>query len=488
MTSCTAGPVVPWSLLVVASVGLGGTLAFGLGIDLRWWLLPTCMLAMAAVARPRWPRLDGWLPNLAALLGVLAIGYGALATPDRSWDGFATWSLTARHLAAGATVDHPYFTDATVYHAARGYPLLQPLLLAQLTHWLGDHGGRVLFPLLWWWLLLSLREALRAVDVEARPRRLATLGLAAVPLFVEPGHGSAESGFADLLLATLLLHAGSAVLRGRLLAALVVGLALPLAKQEGAWHAALWIAAAIGTGRGRPAMGLALGASLAALSWAPVRARLLLQPEAAATQTLLAVALPWVALLGAAALRPPRRRWWLVAALLATAGLAVGQPTWLPAAIQASLADHAIAPAALLPIAGALLQHLVWLRKFGLSFVVLLAALAALRRHGSAATSALLRPLHCWWLGWLLTITLYLASRGDLLELFLREGLARYLAQSVGVVWLGIGLALAQLGAGPAASHDPAPGTPRGQATDATGPGDPPAPPGRSRGTAPASY
>ena len=141
-----------------------------------------------------------------------------------------------------------------------------------------------------------------------------------------------------------------------------------------------------------------------------------------------------------------------------------------------------------MPIAGALLQHLVWLRKFGLSFVVLLAALAALRRHGSAATSALLRPLHCWWLGWLLTITLYLASRGDLLELFLREGLARYLAQSVGVVWLGIGLALAQLGAGPAASHDPAPGTPRGQATDATGPGDPPAPPGRSRGTAPASY
>lgn len=438
----------PFAVLVVTFVAVLGHACWWCGMPVGRWILPTALLLAAALRRPALPRFDGWLATVVATAGVLAIAYGSLATMDRSWDGFATWSLTARHLAAGADLEHPYFANPTVYHAVRGYPLLQPMLLQQASLWLGEVGGRVLFPLLWLWLLMAVRAPLVALGVPARLRLFTVAGIALVPLFTEPGHGSAESGFAELLLAVLLTHAAAAIVLRQPWLGFCIGLCLPLCKHEGAVH--LMVLIAVATAAGVPRVGLALagGGAAALCAWVPLQLRLGLQPPAPPLLVAGAALVPLVVFAWSRLLSARRTR--LVALLLALAGaaLAVGFADALPAALGQVVARvaHGLPPwKSCTDIVTSLAEHLVWMRKVGLSFVVLAwaAVLVMRRRRGSGAPPPLVAPLLVYVAVWFLLVVLFLLTLpADQLPLFLREGTGRYLSQILGVAWLGIGLLL----------------------------------------------
>ncbi len=433
----------PFSVLTIVFVAVLGHTALWCGMPVPKWILPIALGLAAVLQRPRWPHFEGWPLGLFVLLGTAAITYGAVATLDRSWDGFCTWSLTARHLAAGATLDHPYFANASVYQATRGYPLLQPILLQQAMLWLGERGGRVLFPLLWVLLLLAVQQPLRALGIAARQRAIAIAGLALVPLFLEPGHGSAESGFADLLLALLLTHGAAAIVQQHFGLALCIAFCLPLAKTEGTVHAtALLTVATLGKG---PRLGaaLAIGLLTSLLGWLPMQARLELAPHAFSASNLLSFGLPIGALAWSCAVRQrsTRRATLVLTGVLAIAGL------WLQPMLASAwpAAARPLAWSSLGSILGSLAQNLVWVRKFGFSYVVLFAAVVwawrTRQRSGSPWPTA--APLLALQGAWFLLIVLFLlALPADRLPLFQREGSPRYLIQMIGVLWLCTGLLL----------------------------------------------
>lgn len=441
----------PFDLVAIAVLGVLGHVLLAGGAALPAVLLPGA-LAVALFCRVAGrPALDGLPTTALVVAGFAAIAYGSLATPDRSWDGFATWSLTARHLAAGETLASPYFANPSVYHAAPGYPLLQPILLQQTSLWLGEAGGRILFPLLWLALLFAVRGPLLAMGVGRHVRALVVAGLALVPLFTEPGHGSAESGFADLLLALLVTHGASAIVLGRVPSAALVGLCLPLCKTEGTVHlfalcfvATLWASS-------RAGWALAIGGAVALAGWLPLQARLTHTAEATELGVVAVAALLPLLLAGfGAAVRLRRTR-------IVALGLGIVGVFWLPSLvgqIPAGLGQTALAlgPQTRWSAAGEVLAtigaNLCWFRKLGGSFVVLAVALVVVRLDRSRAlrppgTLPSVAPLLALLGLGLLAIVLFLLTRpAEQLGLFLREGTVRYLSQLLGVVWLAIGMLL----------------------------------------------
>lgn len=441
----------PFDLMAIALLGVLGHVLLAWGAALPPWLLP-CALAVALVACARGrPTFDGLPTKVIVGAGFVAIAYGSLATQDRSWDGFATWSLTARHLAAGETLAAPYFANPSVYHAAPGYPLLQPILLQQASLWLGEAGGRILFPLLWLALLSAVHAPLLAMGVKRHVRALTVAGLALVPLFTEPGHGSAESGFADLLLALLVTHGAAAILLGRLPAAALVGLCLPWCKIEGTVHlfSLCLVAPLFGSWRG--GLAVATGGAIALAGWLPMQARLTHRAADLGWGVVAMAALLPLLLAGfGAAVRMRRAR-------VVVLGLGVVGGLWLPSLLgllPAGLGQTALALgtqtrwSAVGEVLATIGAILCWFRKFGGSFVVLAVALVVVRlaRVGGARSAAtlpsvapLLAVLGCG----LLAIVLFLLTRpAEDLGLFLREGTVRYLSQLLGVVWLAIGMLL----------------------------------------------
>jgi hypothetical protein len=441
----------PFDLVAIAFLGVLGHVLLARGSALPPWLLP-CALAVALVARPHGrPAFDGLPTKVLVVAGFVAIAYGSLATQDRSWDGFATWSLTARHLAAGETLAAPYFANPSVYHATPGYPLLQPILLQQSSLWLGEAGGRILFPLLWLALLFAVRGPLLAMGVHRHVRALTVAGLALVPLFTEPGHGSAESGFADLLLALLVTHGAAAILLGRWPAAALVGLCLPLCKIEGTVHLFSLCLVAPLFASWRAGLAVAAGGAIALAGWLPVQAQLTHRAADLGGGVVALVALLPLLLVGFGAVMRMRRVRIVVVGLGLVGGL------WLPSLIgqlPAGLGQAALALgtqarwSAVGEVLATIGGILCWFRKLGGSFVVLAAALVAVRleRVRAARTAAsvpsvtpLLALLGCG----LLAVVLFLLTRpAEDLGLFLREGTVRYLSQLLGVVWLAIGMLL----------------------------------------------
>ena len=448
----TDGANLPFSLLAIALVGGTGQLCLGLGLSPPQWILPLGLALALAITRPwrgwsggpgTW-RASTWLLLFAIAGGALAIAWGSIATTDRSWDGFATWSLTARHLLAGETLDSPYFADPTVFHYVRGYPLLQPVLLQQFGNWLGEAGSRVWFALAWLALLQGVAGAVRAGGGNSSSIRLAIAGIAVTPMFLEPGGGSAESGFADLLVATMAVFAAQATLANARWIALCAGLLLPLTKNEGMLHLTLWIATAAAIGHWRGAAGLLLGGVVSLLWWLPLQHGLL-DPggdpafDPAALLPILALLASFAA--GAAVARFGRR------CLLLLLGIPLLLAFLLPGT---ALSEQDTLVTTLRPdwfplpdITGKLIGQAFWFRRFGATFLLLgaLAAYAWLRRQQDPTT---------WKQGRLLVANaaIFVAAIAgfvlvvptDNRDLFIREGLTRYPGQVLGLCWVAIGI------------------------------------------------
>ena len=458
----------PWPLLAITLVGWPGLLALFLGLPLSPWIGPLGLVVVTLLVRPltnprRPPQPFGLgVPLLTLLIAAsaLAIAWGCLATPERSWDGFATWGLTMRHLLAGEGLAAPYFADPAVFHYARGYPLLQPVLMQQLGCWGGADAAR-LFPVAAWLALLHAVHTGTAAGTSSRhARHLALAGIALVPMFVEPGHGSAESGFADLLLTAVLAYGARALLADERGTALCVGLLLPVTKNEGALHLALWLGLACAHRRDHAARGLLLGGALSLAAWLPVHHRLLHPGEAggvpltAWTPLLLPLA---AAAAGRVVARFGARALLLLLALPALAAALL--PTQLQHLLGGSFTATTIEWSALPHVLADFAAQAAWLRRFGTTFVLvaLVAWRAWLHRSPTPAGPS------AWQRGGPLVTALglfALAIVGLLLcvpsgnrDLLLREGLARYLAQCSGVAWITIGVMLS-LGHGAIPAHD----------------------------------
>lgn len=430
-----------WTLALFTVAAHGLMFAGG---SLGPWLLPAAGAGAALLRRPQPPTI-GLLASGICLAAAAMIAYGAVATTDRIWDGFTTWTANARRLALDGTLRHPWFVDRDVYVSARGYPLLQPALLAQTMQWLGERGGRLLFVGIWAAMVAGLARGLQQSGLAPRLRDGAVVGLALVPAFVEGGEGGADSGYADLLVAAVLLHAAVAVAGNRALAAALAGVALPLCKAEGAMLAMILVAVASLAGRRRAALGLATGAAIALALWTPVQQRLLAPGGAATTALALRPLAPLaIAGVGVALRRVPL---WMglvvvaaVAAGLAASGAFGNSSIGRTAQRLASLdLDWSAMPR----ILGRLAIELLSPREVGFTFVMLAVTgcLAARRRRlGDAA------PLLAAIALGLVAIVAFVASKpGDQLDGFLRHGIGRYLSQWLGVAWLACGLMWAKM-------------------------------------------
>lgn len=230
------------------------------------------------------PRNDrgGWGPRVvAASLGVVSItavamvAYGSLATPSRHWDGAVAWDVKAHHLADAPTLDQPFFRDPHVLVHSRGYPLLQPLVMAAGDRLLGAGGGRVLFPVLYAGLALLIAVGLRRAGVTGTVAWLTAAGCVLAPRLANPTSGGADSGYADLflLVATTALAVGLLVKDARFLA---TGAALAvMVKPEGMVYAGLAVAVAWCAGERRSTRWVTLGWFAGAVAWLPVQGQLL---------------------------------------------------------------------------------------------------------------------------------------------------------------------------------------------------------------------
>ncbi len=451
---------VRWSLWWIALIAVPAHVLLLLGLPIGPWLVPVAGLLAAALRRPERARFDHPAVLGVVAIAALAIAYGSIATADRSWDGLATWTANARWLAVDGTLEQPYFRDPDVFHYARGYPLLQPILLALGMTWFGELGGRVLFPLLWLLLVTGLDAPLARAGLDPKPRRLAVLGLALVPIFIEPGGGGAASGFADLLVAGLVLHAAVALAEDRPALATVTGLLLPMAKTEGLVHVLILLGLAALAGRRQAAIGTALGAALGLALSVPLQQQIRSPDVALGWASLLPATLPFAVLgLGLALHARRTRRLALVATLVAPACLLwIGafDRTVLGQTLQ-NFARLDLAFEELPAIAGQGVLTLVQVRKLGLTFVLAAATVVVVSRRCGLGS---LRPLLAALLLAGTAILLFLADRPpEAIDLFLREGMVRYTAQWTGVAWLLIGLGWARLAAhpGPASLRTPAP-------------------------------
>ncbi|MGC6489349.1 MAG: hypothetical protein ACON4Z_17005 [Planctomycetota bacterium] len=416
------------------------------GASIGSWLLPAALIVAALLKLPALPNLGHPALTSLAVVGSLAITYGSVATLDRSWDGLATWTANARWLAVDGSLNHPYFSDSNVFNYARGYPLFQPILLALGIGWLGDHGARVLFPLLWLLLTLALPAPLRRAGLNDRAMRIAVSGLLLVPFFLEPGGGGADSGFADLLVAALLLHAVIGLTEDRPGLTACACLLLPMAKVEGTIHVLNILIIAALSGRRRSAVGGTVGGTIGLALTVPLQ-HLVRQPDfALPAESLVQLLAPASVLLLGTALRTLRSRSLALASLvIALAALILlGRAADTPAAWGLPrLLQIRVDIAAIPQITGHGLLTLVQVKEFGLTFGLTVATGLVVAWRQSLGP---LRPLVAVQLIGFAAVVVYLSSRpAEVLDLFLREGLPRYLAQWVGAAWLFIGLGWARI-------------------------------------------
>lgn len=252
------GEVADWLMPVALVTGIGAALA---------WRLPP-------VEQPRsasWPR---WLAFGLIAAALVAVTWGALATPSRHWDGAASLDAKVFWLTRSPTLQQPFFTADGVFHHSPDYPLLLPLLVAMLERLLPG-CGRLVLPAMWLLLLGAFAAGLRGRLTLPWLAPLATAGLALTPALLTPGGGAVDSGYSDVLLAATTTLAAAGLLRRKHGLVALSAVLMVAAKPEGTVYVAILCAAAFAIGNDKTLRFAALPACLALLLWWPTRTLLL---------------------------------------------------------------------------------------------------------------------------------------------------------------------------------------------------------------------
>jgi len=231
--------------LWLALFGLVSHLLLIAGVGIPVVLFPACLVVAAAVAlritvapEPTRPDEPGprWLPwvcvaLLAAAVG--AVGYGALATGPRIWDGFVSWSLRADLYAPGNEQLARLSTSRPGFFVhSRSYPLLQPLCVGASRALLGARAGNLFLPLVFVDLIALVGQSGRRLGMPKSHAWVLAACFGTTPMWLSTGSGGVDSGYAELLLGyALCLFASGVVLRS-LLMVTTAALLLPWIKPE----------------------------------------------------------------------------------------------------------------------------------------------------------------------------------------------------------------------------------------------------------------
>lgn len=393
---------------------------------------------------PRWLTITAW-----CVLGVVfvVLCYGAVATPARHWDGTTSWSLRAHVLADAPTLRQPFFEQVAVYGHSREYPLLQPLLQGMLDRCVRGAGGLVL-PAMFGLLLAACASTWRASGVDRVRRTWLTLAAALTPMWIAPTSGAVDSGFAEVSLAASVTCVLAGVARDRALWIATGTFLAVLTKPEGIAYPLALALACWWLGSRRQLVALLMGHACGVVVWIPIYLKLSFSTVApwtvpAATVTLAAV------VIGCryASDRMGRPQFARCVVLVVGCGLALVTPL--------ALRDHVASVDGVLgvylrgsvdalhrlgevpAIVAGLLGEMVHVRKFGLTFVIVIAlALAPRRWIGSCPARPLAVALG---FGLLFETVPFLLSNEELAH-HLRSSADRLLLHWTGGAWLLTGL------------------------------------------------
>jgi hypothetical protein len=125
------------------------------------------------------------------------------------------------------------FASDAVFVPSRGYPVLQPLCLGASQALLGERFGRLLLPGLFVLLIGISGLGARRAGLARLPAWVLALAVALTPMWVNPGAGSVDSGYAEVFLALALTTCGVALVLEDWRLLLVGAFFLPQLKPEG---------------------------------------------------------------------------------------------------------------------------------------------------------------------------------------------------------------------------------------------------------------
>jgi hypothetical protein len=197
-----------------------------------------------------------WFFIVLAAVPVIVATVDSMCTPLTDYDGRVTWMLKARAIAAEESISGRFFRGRTARNAHSQYPLLLPIAdaaLLKLGGTLDDHAARPLYPLAAAALLMMLYGAASELT---EPVIAATIvaGVAWLPQLATESDGGVSSAYSDVPLAAFVALALYSIVTGRATenrAAFGVQLSfLILTKNEGLAFAIVLLAAAALWNRG----------------------------------------------------------------------------------------------------------------------------------------------------------------------------------------------------------------------------------------------
>ncbi|MFQ5504800.1 MAG: hypothetical protein ACE5F1_08400 [Planctomycetota bacterium] len=396
-----------------------------------------------------------WIGLAVFAAAFVPIAYGSVATADRSWDGFISWSLRAKHLAPPTDLALPFHADHAVFAHSRDYPLLQPLVLGSFQRLLGGGEGRLLFPLLF--VANALLVGAAALRKGMRPDHalLIALAFALTPMWFSTGAGGVDSGYATLLVAYVLSICAAGLLLENPFLLLIGAFLLPLSKPEATVYGVVLCTTTLFTSKRREHFATTLGLACALILWLPLRGSI--RGTSSGSMSLVS----WI--LGASFLLIGLKEWLLLCAFPTRKllGIALGLGILMVASLLlaktrlASSQDLVMGiflsridtvPERLLELPTLLLGYLegfTYLRKYGLVFVIAIALVALPQRTSGRPPSIPVALFLA--LGIATVCSAMLLSPEQDLEHEFRSRFDRLLLHWTGVAWLVVGPWLASI-------------------------------------------